>query len=198
MDVNGRRIVVFSGSNSQRESDFLLAEQLGGELARAGFVAVNGGGPGLMDALLRGAKQAEGKTFAVQLNKHQREQSAFADDYTAFDHLRPRQDALREMADGFMALPGGLGTVYEVMEVLALKNSGQLHSAPLILLSDHFRPLVSWLESMCSYGMVSKRWRTFFAMAETVPEGVDLLRKWLEKGCLESADQSLEFPPIFP
>lgn len=173
-------MVVFSGSSCSDSEILKLSYQLGFKLAEAGYRVVNGGGPGLMHEVLKGAKDAGGATFSVQLGKHEREQSPFADESVHFKRLRPRQDELLTHGDAFIALPGGIGTLYEVLEILALKNTGELRTHPLILLGEHYRPFINWMEGHKLKGMVPERWNSYFKTAEDVFSCLKTLREAFE------------------
>ena len=180
-----RAVVVFSGSSCADSDIMKLAEQLGAALAQENYLVVNGGGPGLMDLLLKGAKSVGGETFSVQLNKHRREQSPYSDHCISFSELKPRQDAMLKIADAFVALPGGIGTLYEVLEILALKNTGQLSQTPLVLLSEHYLEFIGMMDSYLASGMVPTRWKTYFSYAPGIEACLSILKDRIQ----------LEFPP---
>jgi len=153
-----------------------LAYGLGRAIAEKGWVAVNGGGPGLMHRLLEGAKSAGGTTRAVRLERHSREQSPFADQFTSSADLRARQAQMLLLADAFVALPGGIGTHYEIFEILALKNAGEMAAEiPLILLGDFFRPLERYLQSLIHVGHARGEAQAFFRFAADTSQCIEIL-----------------------
>jgi len=172
-----KRVVVFSGSACSDGQIQALGRELGSELARKGYVVVNGGGPGLMNEVLKGAKSSGGRTFSVQLNKHEREQSPFSDDSVSFTRLRPRQDEMLTHGDAFIALPGGIGTLYEVLEIMALKNTGELEKTPLILLSDHYLPFLEWMNDHKKKGMVPSMWERYYRYAPDIASCIRYLEE---------------------
>src|SRR3989344_3567971 len=122
-----KNIVVFAANDDTREKKkyyYGLAYETGKALAEAGFTTVTGGGPGLMNEVARGAYENKGETHGVCLNVKNRIHSSFLTTREMFDLLNPRQDKLLQIADGFISLPGGIGTLYEVVAVLALKRKG--------------------------------------------------------------------------
>jgi uncharacterized protein (TIGR00730 family) len=175
-ETGKKRIVVFSGSACTDPGWMELAVKLGQSLGQSGYMTINGGGPGLMHLVLKGAKDAGGSTFAVQLGKHEREQSPFADETISFENLKPRQDELLKWGDAFVALPGGIGTFYEVLEILALKNTGFLRSKPLILLTHHYTPFLEWMQSGQLAGMVPDEWGEYFDFAPELSDCIRILK----------------------
>jgi len=169
-------IVIFSSSKDASVNDHRLARHLGAGIAQNGWTAVNGGGPGLMNALLQGAKEAGGATFAVQLARHHRQQSPFADQSISSPNLRQRQGLLVEQGQAFVALPGGLGTHYEIFEILSLKNAGELDAGvPLILLGDCYHDLVQHLSQLRARGYASPQSIDFFDLANDVDHCVSII-----------------------
>lgn len=109
-----KKIAVFGGVGCRNEEYYFpIAHQTGQLLAQAGFVTVTGAGPGMMDEALRGAHDANGQTIGVALAIKERKKSQFAHEEYVFDKLNPRQDKLISLADGYIAVPGGIGTLYE-------------------------------------------------------------------------------------
>jgi hypothetical protein len=169
-------VTVFSASTYDHREDWDLAYDLGRMLAQGGHHTINGGGPGLMDAVLKGAWEAGGSTTAIQLSKHQRHQSAFAVNQEIFHELQPRQQRLMELGDAYIALPGGMGTTYEVFEILAMKNTGKWVEKPLVLLSDYWLPQLSFLRLARERGLVPKEYLSFFHWAPSNEEALKRLQ----------------------
>ena len=102
-------VVVFAASRSPVQVDVNLAYDLGRQLALSGHRVINGGGPGLMDQTLQGAKSAGGETYGIRLEKQGRVHSECADQIEVFHGLWERQKRLISMGDAYIALPGGIG-----------------------------------------------------------------------------------------
>lgn len=172
-------IVIFSSSNQPHDADRKLAFSLGQSIAATGWTTVNGGGPGLMNAVLEGAKSKGGATYAVQLSRTQRIQSPFADASEAFANLIERQNRMMARADAFVALPGGVGTFFEIFQVLALKNAGELPAeTPLILLSSSFSRLETHLRDLVRSGYARPEALAFFEVVPTVEACMDRLERY--------------------
>ena len=145
------RIAVFCGSSSRAAPAHLdLARRLGLEIARRGHTLVYGGGrTGLMGAAADGALAAGGSVQGVILREFiERDVHHLGlDELYRVDDMRSRKAGLDERADGFVVLPGGLGTLEEVTEILSFRKLA-LHHRSVVLLDpdDFFDGLVAQIE----------------------------------------------------
>ena len=172
------RITVFAGSSRRSAPHFTeLARELGAEIARRGHELVYGGGrTGLMGALADGALEAGGRVHGVILRRfieedvHHLGVSMFE-----VDDMRARKAGLDERADAFVALPGGLGTLEELAEVLSFRKLA-LHHRPVVLLNAHgyWDRLLDWLERAVADGFEKPRARAWWAVATTAADAVRL------------------------
>src|SRR4051812_42450332 len=133
----GKNVVIFAGNDcieKLRAYYYAVAYSTGKLLAESGLTVVTGAGGGLMNEALRGAHEAGGKTIGIGLNIGERKQSDFAKDITLFDKLHPRQDKMIALGDAYVALPGGVGTLFEVLNIIALKRIAEMPAGkPLVL-----------------------------------------------------------------
>lgn len=126
---------------------YQVARAIGGGLARAGFTVMTGGGPGLMEAASRGAREAGGRSIGcnIVLPVEQRP-NRYLDRWITFDHFFVRKVMLVKYSYAFIALPGGFGTLDEVFEVATLVQTGKIQDFPLVLVgSDFWRPLLEFI-----------------------------------------------------
>jgi uncharacterized protein (TIGR00730 family) len=124
-----------------------LARELGGRLARAGFTVMTGGGPGIMEAANRGAKEAGGKSIGcnIQLPKEQLP-NPYLDRWITFRHFYVRKLMLVKYSYAFIALPGGFGTLDEIFEVATLMQTQKIQDFPLVLMGREFwQPLLDFM-----------------------------------------------------
>lgn len=127
---------------------YRLARELGFELARAGFAVMTGGGPGVMEAANRGAREAGGKSIGCNI-KLPKEQSPnpFLDKFVEFRYFFVRKLMLAKYSYAFVALPGGFGTLDEFFEIATLIQTGKLKNFPLVLMGLEFwEPLVELIK----------------------------------------------------
>ena len=145
------RIAVFCASSKRSHADALAAARVvGAEIARRGHVLIYGGGrTGLMGALADAALAAHGVVHGVILREfiEQDVHHTGIAELTTVDDMRARKAGLDARADAFVALPGGLGTLEELLEILSFRKLG-LHHRPLVLLDlrGFFTGLLAQLE----------------------------------------------------
>jgi uncharacterized protein (TIGR00730 family) len=126
---------------------YALGQEIGAELARLGVTVMTGGGPGLMEAANRGARSAGGRSVGcnIKLPKEQAP-NPYLDRMVEFRYFFVRKLMLLKYSYGFVALPGGIGTLDEIFETLVLIQTGKVRSFPVVLLGKEFwTPLISLL-----------------------------------------------------
>jgi uncharacterized protein (TIGR00730 family) len=126
--------------------------------AQAGWAVVTGGGPGLMEAANRGAREGNGLSigFNIQL-PHEQEGNPYCDVALEFQHFYARKTMFVKAAEGFVIFPGGFGTLDELFESLTLIQTKKVLQFPVILFgTDYWRGLLSWMrERLLETGMIS-------------------------------------------
>ena len=128
--------------------------------AEAGFSIVTGGGPGVMEAANRGAK--EGGGFSVGFNidlPHEQFVNAYCDIGLNFRHFYARKTMFVKAAEGFVIFPGGFGTLDELFEALTLIQTGKILHFPVVLFdSAYWGGLLGWIrEKLLAEGMITPR-----------------------------------------
>ena len=164
--IRGFRVLHFVGPcvtvfGSARFPDshpyYALGRQVGGRLTGLGFTVMTGGGPGLMEAANRGAREAGGRSVGcnIQLPREQ-QANRYLDRTVTCRHFFVRKVLLFKYSYAFVALPGGLGTLDELFEALTLVQTGKVESFPIVLLgSDYWRPLADMLQRMAIEGTIA-------------------------------------------
>lgn len=146
----GPCVTVFGSARFHEEHPYYkLARELGSELAHNGFVVMTGGGPGIMEAANRGAKDVNGKSIGcnITLPKEQLPNN-FLDVWIEFKYFMVRKFMLAKYSYGFIAMPGGFGTLDELFEILTLIQTGKMKNFPVILMGkEYWLPLKNLLET---------------------------------------------------
>lgn len=146
----GPCVTVF-GSARFREGHpyYELARQVGAQLASAGFIVMTGGGPGIMEAASRGAKEAGGSTVGCNIRlPHEQHPNPWLDHVVNFYYFFVRKVMLVKYSYAFVVLPGGFGTHDELSEALTLIQTGKLYDFPVILMGkDYWKPYLDFLEN---------------------------------------------------
>jgi uncharacterized protein (TIGR00730 family) len=134
------------------------ARDLAGRVARLGYTVITGGGPGLMDAATRGAKEAGGTTVGATIDIDQEPPSKYVDIVVPFHYFFARNVTLVKYSYGFVHLPGGFGTLDEMFEALVLIQTHRLDDFPVILFGrDYWDGLVRWMrDTLLAHGAVSE------------------------------------------
>ncbi len=147
-----RPAVSIFGSARIKAGEFWYEEtvQLSRKFSDAGFAVISGGGPGIMEAANKGA--FEGKSTSVGLNMqlpHEQHGNPYQDVSLSFRHFFARKVAFAKYATAFIAMPGGWGTLDELLEVLTLIQTGVGRTIPVILMgSSYWQGLLDWMRNV--------------------------------------------------
>ena len=136
----GRCVTVFGSARfPEGHRHYELARQIGQRLAREGFTVMTGGGPGIMAAANRGAKEAGGLSIGcnIQLPMEQ-EPNPYLDRFVEFEHFFVRKVMLVKYSEAFVVMPGGFGTLDEVFETATLMQTGKIESFPIVAMGGRF------------------------------------------------------------
>jgi uncharacterized protein (TIGR00730 family) len=127
---------------------YALARETGAALARAGFTVMTGGGPGIMEAANRGAREAGGRSVGCNIRLPvEQEPNPYLDQWFTFRYFFVRKVMLVKYSYAFVALPGGFGTLDEIFETATLVQTGKIKEFPIVLLgAEYWRPLVGFLK----------------------------------------------------
>lgn len=143
--------VTVYGSARWRESSryYTLARELGGELARRGFAVMTGGGPGIMEAANRGAKEAGGVSIGCNIRlPHEQKPNPYLDHFVEFRYFFVRKVMLAKYSYAFVAMPGGFGTLDELLEILTLVQTGKIRDFPVVLMCrEYWQPLLDFFRN---------------------------------------------------
>jgi uncharacterized protein (TIGR00730 family) len=157
-----RSICVYCGSSPGRDETYLEAgHQLGRSIARSGLRLVYGGGTkGIMGAVALGALKAGGKVMGIiprfLMNKEATETAlGRLDELVVTDNMHQRKHRMFEESDAFVALPGGIGTVEEIIEIMTWSQLGH-HRKPIVFVNvkGFWNPMLTLLEHMAAEGFI--------------------------------------------
>ncbi len=148
----GPCVTVFGSARFDEDHKYYtLAREVGRLLARSGFTVMTGGGPGIMEAANRGAKDVPGARSIgcnIVLPKEQKP-NPYVDQWIDFEHFFVRKLMLIKYSYAFIVMPGGFGTMDELFEVLTLIQTGKLEEFPVALMGmDFFKPGIEQLKLM--------------------------------------------------
>jgi uncharacterized protein (TIGR00730 family) len=143
----GPCVTVFGSARFKEDHPYYeMAREVGVRLARAGFTVMTGGGPGIMEAANRGAKDVGGPSVGCNIALPQEQKpNPYLDKWVTFRHFYVRKLMLVKYSYAFIAMPGGFGTLDEIFETATLIQTGKINEFPLVLMGkDFWQPLLDF------------------------------------------------------
>jgi uncharacterized protein (TIGR00730 family) len=174
---------------------YALTEQIARRLSDAGFTVVSGGGPGLMEAANKGAYA--GKSASVGLNivlPREQKPNRYQDVALTFQHFFARKVMFVKYAKAYVLMPGGFGTLDELVEALTLLQTGKSVRMPIILVHRPFwSGLIDWFRAtMVAQGMIAPEDLELFQLADTADEVLDIIFGYYERSGFETSPAEQE------
>jgi uncharacterized protein (TIGR00730 family) len=193
LDVTGPAVTVFGSARFPQDSRYCqLARAVGRSLARAGYAVITGGGPGIMEAANRGAKETGGLSIGCNITlRHEQKPNEYLDDFVQFDHFFVRKVMLVKYSSAFIVLPGGFGTLDEVFETLTLIQTRTIEQFPVILMGSEFwsRMMQFFDESLLAERTVDPDDLQLFHITDSPEEAVGIVLRSDQsaEGCCPAA-----------
>lgn len=174
---------------------YALTEDIARKLSDAGFAVVSGGGPGLMEAANKGA--VAGRSASVGLNivlPHEQRANEYQDVGLTFQHFFARKVMFIKYAKAYVVMPGGFGTLDEVIEALTLVQTGKSVRMPIILVHRPFwSGLIDWFKSsLVAHGMISPEDLDLFTLVDDADEVVGAIFAFYERAGFEPSPEEQE------
>ncbi len=165
-------ITVFGSSRLTEPSElYALARQLGAALAQAGFSVASGGYGGIMEAVSRGAAEAGGHVIGVVAGSLPGTANRWVREEIRVESWEQRLRRLIALGEGYVACPGGTGTLVELAVAWEMMNKRLLPRRPLVALGDFWRPVIRLIES------AEKNTRGLVRLADSVPAAIETLQR---------------------
>ena len=175
----GPCVTVFGSARFKEDHPYYaLAREIGRGLAELGFTVVTGGGPGIMEAANRGAREARGRSIGCNIELPvEQTPNAYLDRWITFRHFYVRKVMLVKYSYAFVALPGGFGTLDEIFETAVLIQTGKIRDFPLVLMGQEFwQPLMDFVEMrLVREGVVDPADPKRFTVTDSVEEAVTVI-----------------------
>ena len=174
----GKCATVFGSARFPEDHRYYqMARELGRRLAEEGYTVLTGGGPGIMEAANRGAKEAGGLSVGcnIQLPREQKP-NPYLDRFVEFEYFFVRKVMLVKYSQGFVVMPGGFGTFDEVFETATLVQTGKIEKFPIIAMGTSFwRNIEGLRNAAIAEGTISQSDRALFEQTDDVEEAIRLL-----------------------
>jgi len=180
----GPAVTVFGSARFKPgERYYELARQTGRVFAEAGFTVLTGGGPGAMEAANRGAHEAGGPTYGLNIIlPHEQHPNPYVNDSFEFNYFFVRKVMLVKYSCAYIVVPGGLGTLDELFEAATLIQCQKIGPFPLILVGGEFwKGLREFIAFMASQGVFTASEVGFSKIVETPEEAVEMVLRSLPK-----------------
>ncbi|MEU7858997.1 TIGR00730 family Rossman fold protein [Nonomuraea sp. NPDC049141] len=175
-----RAVTVFGSARTREDSpDYGMGRELGRALARAGYAVITGGGPGIMEAANRGAADVDGAVsvgLGIELPFEQK-MNDYVDLGIEFRYFFVRKTMFVKYSCGFIALPGGFGTLDELFEALTLVQTQKVTSFPVVLMGTEFwGGMLDWIKNaLLGSGKIAEQDLDLITVTDDVEEAVRII-----------------------
>lgn len=182
----GRAVAVFGSARTPPGNRYYaMAENLGRRLAECGYAVITGGGPGIMEAVNKGAFEAGGISVGlnIYLPKEQRA-NPYQNVSLEFHYFFARKVMFVKYSCAFICLPGGFGTMDEFFESMTLIQTSKCEHFPIVLIgSDYWQPLVQWMRETLleKFGNIDPADLDLFILTDDVEEAVRHVVNWCRR-----------------
>jgi uncharacterized protein (TIGR00730 family) len=175
----GPCVTVFGSARINAESSYYaLAREMGAGIARLGFTVMTGGGPGIMEAANRGAKEAGGRSVGCNIKLlFEQVPNEYLDRCVTLYYFFVRKTLLIKYSYAFVVMPGGAGTLDELFEALTLIQTHKIQNFPIVVMgTDYWRELTALLEKMARLGMIGPEDIKLVYVTDSVEEAIEHIR----------------------
>ncbi|HEY7269738.1 MAG TPA: TIGR00730 family Rossman fold protein [Dehalococcoidia bacterium] len=177
----GPCVTVFGSARFEEDNAYYgLARESGRLLAEAGFTVMTGGGPGIMEAANRGAKDAGGRSIGCNIAlAHEQAPNPYLDKVVTFRYFFVRKVMLVKYSYAFLVMPGGFGTMDEAFETVTLIQTAKINDFPLVLVgAEYWLPLVQFMgTTMLDNATIDKDDIGLFRVTDSPHDAVEYIRE---------------------
>ena len=177
----GLAVTVFGSARfDENHRYYRMARELGQELARRQYAVVTGGGPGIMEAANRGAKEAGGQSIGCNIIlPYEQAPNPYLDRTLNFDYFFVRKVILVKYSVGFVLMPGGYGTLDEIFETVTLVQTGKIQRFPIVAVGkDYWQGMLDFIsETIFREGAAKPGEIGGFLVTDSVSEAVEYIER---------------------
>ncbi len=155
-----------------------LTRKVGAEVAKLGFTVMTGGGPGLMEAANRGAKEVNGRSVGCNIVlPFEQKPNPYLDKWVDIRYFFVRKTLLIKYSYGFVCMPGGFGTLDEFFEAITLIQTGKIKNFPVIIIGkEYHQDVVEHIKTMKEKGTISPEDEFLFSVTDSIEEAMQILK----------------------
>ena len=176
----GPAISIFgSARTAPTDPNYALAEEIARKLVELDYAVITGGGPGIMEAGNKGAKEAGGVSVGLGIElPFEQGMNPYVDLGVDFRYFFARKTVFVKYSSGFVAMPGGFGTFDELFEALCLIQTHKISKFPLVLVDSHYwGGLLEWIRTtVADYGTISPGDLDLIQVVDTADEAIEVIR----------------------
>lgn len=192
MSKIGPCVSVFGSARTKSDNKFYKqAEEIAYLLTQSGYGVISGGGPGIMEAANKGAKRGGGKSVGLNIAlpfEQSHNEYIDNDKLLNFDYFFVRKVMFIKYAQGFIVLPGGVGTLDELFEAITLIQTKKIGKFPIVLIGkDYWSGLLDWIKErmLAIESNISPEDLELFNLVDTPEEAVDIIEDFYKKYMLK-------------
>ena len=175
----GPCVTVFGSARIKRDDPhYELARKMGASLAQLGFTVMTGGGPGIMEAANRGAKEARGRSVGCTIELlSEQPTNGYLDRCVRLHYFFVRKTLLVKYSYAFVVMPGGAGTLDELFEAVTLIQTGKIKNFPIVIMgTDYWKELIGFIVKMEQHKMISPSDLSLIYATDSVEEAIAHIR----------------------
>ena len=186
----GPCVAIFGSARTKQDHQhYLLAVEIGEKLARAGYGVITGGGPGIMEAGNKGAKQGDGVSVGLNIDlpfEQFHNQYIDRDHYLEFDYFFVRKVIFVKYSQAFVILPGGFGTLDELFEAMTLVQTKKIARRPIVLLGKaYWQGLFEWVvNTQLKEGYISETDLSLYKITDYTDEALQFIEDFFSSHAL--------------
>lgn len=180
LHFSGPCVTVFGSARFKEDHPYYkTTQQLSAEIAKLGFTIMTGGGPGLMEAANRGAKDVGGKSVGCNIVlPHEQKPNPYLDKWVNIRYFFVRKQLLIKYSFAFVVMPGGFGTLDEYFESLTLIQTKKISEFPIIIFDKAYhKDLVEHIEKMKQAGTISSTDTELFLITDSIEECISKIKE---------------------
>jgi uncharacterized protein (TIGR00730 family) len=184
LHFSGPCVTVFGSARFKEGTEYYeLTRKFSAEAAKLGFTILTGGGPGLMEAANRGAKEVGGRSvgcnIVLPMEQHP---NPYLDKWVNMKYFFVRKTLLIKYSYAFVIMPGGFGTLDELFEAMTLIQTKKIKEFPVIIFSKAFhKELIEHIEKMKQIKTISEEDLQLFLVTDSIEEGVQHIKECIQR-----------------